>query len=124
MTPLPEAASLSATLLARKGNAQPVTFAPRGPVLGAQPRPLFPMLATAKKAPAEKGPPRARQTLRLDPGRHLQLRLIAAQFGKSRQDLLLAAFDEFVAKHGAGCLCIAGAARPAGEADDAGGREA
>jgi hypothetical protein len=76
-----EVAALSAGLLARKGGAVPVTFVPK--------------LVTAALARRKKAP---RVAVRLDEERMLQLRLLAAHLGVTRQELLLRAFDAFVAQ--------------------------
>jgi hypothetical protein len=86
-----EAASLSAGLLARKGGAAPVTFVPK--VLTMAP-------------PRRRGAAR-RVAVRLDEGRMLKLRLLAAHLGVTRQELLLRAFDAFVEQEKPGaCLCL------------------
>jgi hypothetical protein len=114
-----EAASLAPALLARKGTAQPWTYTQRmvagclapattgGAIVTRLP---LPPKATAKRG-GEEPPegPKKRVSFRLDDARRLQLRLLAAHFEESQQALLVAAFDEFVARHAGGCVCLSGA---------------
>jgi hypothetical protein len=127
-----EAASLTAALLVRKGNAAPITFVPRpAPVRLVEPSASAQPVAASRPRPSRKGAPRV--SLRLDEPRMKQLRLVAAQLATTRQATLLRALDEFVERHLAGsgsfCLCIKsdgvvtcvtenGCAAPAGEGSD------
>jgi hypothetical protein len=115
MTPSVAAAALSAGLLARKGDAAPVTLALRPHAICNPTATDVPRLATATPngtaAGNERAGQRLRQWIRLDPQRHLQLRLMAAHLGTSRQELLLRAFDEFLDRHavsafGRRCRCL------------------
>lgn len=129
------AAALTAGLLARKGTAAPATLAPRLPDFLA--RPSVPAAPFGKAAPrpardgAAAGTGRAphpyphRVTLRLDERRHLHLRLMAAHFALSRQELILRALDEFLDRHAPGtsaehcqCLGVTGGINGAGDARD------
>jgi hypothetical protein len=97
-----EAASLSAALLARKGNALP--FPPR--LASAAVR----LVGTAPAGrPRRNGPPRV--SLRLDETQAKQLRLLAAQLGITRQEALQRALAEMIERHlagdGASCRCLA-----------------
>lgn len=107
-------ASLSAALLARKGEARP---AMRRPATASTPAlddlgwndmgddpiaPLPPVLAERRLladaiAPAPGGARKAAFTLRLDAERHLKLRLAAAVGGRSAQALVTEALDAFLA---------------------------
>ena len=116
-------ASLSSSLLARPGAAKPAMRpqgfsyshaedlgwndmggpAPAQPVLAPVPPVLVERAELAKAVtPARKAPPRAKAepathkaafTLRLDPDRHLRLRLASAVAGRSSQQLLVDALD-------------------------------
>lgn len=93
-----EAASLTAALMTRKGEAQPsrlFTLAP--PVVTAPPR---------LKRPETPAKDRRRLTLRLDPERHMRLKLAAAHLDLSLQDILIAALDAHLARE-APCPCLA-----------------
>jgi hypothetical protein len=89
------AAPLTASLLARKGNAVPVVFAPR----------FFDAPAVMQLPFGHDGGQmieavaRDRRTsVRLDPPRQRRLRLLAGRLGVSKQALLVRAFDEIVAR--------------------------
>jgi ribosomal protein L44E len=116
-------ASLSSTLLARKGQAKPA-MRPQGfagfgmtaatavhddlgwndmgvehAVVHRQQEEIARELAPAKRnlvraAPGSKG--KAAFTLRLDPERHLQLRLVCAVQHRSAQQVVIAALDAFL----------------------------
>jgi hypothetical protein len=95
-----EAASLTASLMTRKGEAQPsrlFALTPPPVVTAAAPRPARP------EAPAKD---RRRLTLRLDPERHMRLKLAAAHLDLSLQDILIAALDAHLARE-APCPCLA-----------------
>lgn len=129
------AAALTAGLLARKGTATPATVAPRLPDFLA--RPSAPAMPFGKAAPfpardgaaAARGrtphPHPFRVTLRLDERRHLHLRLMAAHFALTRQELILRALDEFLERHAPGtsaehcqCLGVTGPIDGAGDGRD------
>lgn len=112
------AASLTASLLARKGFAAPsapLPFQPPSPAPRASTRPQAakaPKAAEANTTTAAKSR-RVALTLRLDPARHLQLRLLAAHRQMSSQDLLTAALDQYLEDHRCAsglqhCACLAG----------------
>ncbi|MFZ5610010.1 MAG: hypothetical protein ACOY99_10420 [Pseudomonadota bacterium] len=92
------AASLTAALLARKGNAAP--FGAQGPGANGAIA-VLPQAADGGTlsvyAPAE-GARRVAMTLRLDPQRHLRLRLLSALAGRSCQALLIEALDGYLAE--------------------------
>jgi hypothetical protein len=95
-----EAASLTAALMTRKGEAQPSRlFALTPPVVPA-PRPARP------EQPVVPAKDRRRLTLRLDPERHMRLKLAAAHLDISLQDILIAALDAHLARE-APCPCLA-----------------
>jgi hypothetical protein len=108
----PDAAMLTASLMVRKGAAQPSRlFALPTPLAEPRPAPV-----AAAKAPAATTPgvaaaavstkDRRRLTLRLDPDRHLRLKLAAAHLDLSLQELLIAALDSHLARE-APCACLA-----------------
>lgn len=132
-------ASLSSALLARKGTAAPVGHAATYQVTDATPRPRAATRANddaVAPAPAERPdvarpsvscvqatpcaePAAAAQdrkklvkvSLRLDPARHLRLRLSAAHLRQSAQQLLLAALDSYLDEAirptgSSGCACL------------------
>jgi hypothetical protein len=103
-----EAATLHPGLLARKGAAAP-TVAPRlfsvyGPS-SSDPVRIVPVggdAAAVTRDVTMEGDERARVarvSFRLDQRRWLQLRITAAALGKSRQAMLVQAFDEFMERH-------------------------
>lgn len=55
---------------------------------------------TRRKATGTNGnaPPRIAMTLRMDPERHLRLKLLAAHRGQSAQEILTEAFDAFLGR--------------------------
>jgi hypothetical protein len=95
-----DAAALTATLLARKGDAVPSRLFAVPPAPSPAPRPE-PQPATAPAGP------RRRLTLRLEPDRHLRLKLAAAHLGMSLQDVILAALDDHLPRV-APCVCLKG----------------
>lgn len=124
------AASLTGSLLARKGFAVPSApppFQPAAPretaVLRSPPasetaRPAPTPVAVKPRATAKKpaaGASKAKRvalTLRLDPARHLQLRLLAAHHHMTSQDVLTAALDAWLEQHACSkglehCACLA-----------------
>lgn len=113
------AASLSASLLARKGFAAPSAPLPFQPATPQTLRPVVRPAEAAKKtgaARAKSGAAKSQRvalTLRLDPDRHLQLRLLAAHNHMTAQDLLTTALDQYLQDHLCGdlkhCACLAGA---------------
>lgn len=118
-------ANLTSTLLTRKGQASPTLVGPSRvavPMPALPPSPVPPLLRVKEvppKPPTEirfgnvdtgrfAGAPRAafdrrvHMSLRLDPGRHLRLRIEASRTGRSMQSLLLQALDEFLKRDGPG----------------------
>jgi len=105
-------AHLTSRLLTRKGQASPTLVAPPHPTIAAATLPLL-----RAKAPEPRADPalsdlalnrrtalpraalarRVHMSLRLDPGRHLRLRLEAMRRGRSMHSLLIDALDEFLA---------------------------
>lgn len=93
-------ATLTSSLLARKGAAVPSTFAPT-----AMPPAPTPPAAVARKAPQaadtgaavarpkRNGTGRIKMSLRLKPDLHLKLKLVAAFRRESAQKLLVAAIE-------------------------------
>lgn len=124
----PDAAMLTASLMVRKGAAQPSRlFTLPTPVAQPLPSPAAkagapapaataPVPASAASVPAAtaRAPAatefstldRRRLTLRLDPDRHLRLKLAAAHLHLSLQELLIAALDAHLARE-APCACLA-----------------
>lgn len=118
-------ANLTSTLLTRKGQAQPTLISPPRsavPITSVPPSASLPLLRRKElpAPPAAEAWPgyneahrfaevsrsafdrRVHMSLRLDPGRHLRLRLEASRTGRSMQSLLLQALDEFLAGAGPG----------------------
>jgi len=93
----PDAAALTAALMARKGAAQPSRLFAVASTAAAAPRP-------GRPAPPAKD--RRRITLRLDAERHMRLKLAAAHLELSLQDILIAALDAYLARE-APCACLA-----------------
>lgn len=97
-----KAARLRSELLARKGAAAPVPAANEPqPQAATRPR-----LAAVDRGPATTGRPepdlkrdkfgRARLSVRLDPHRHLRLKLLAAHHRMSLQETVVAALDAYL----------------------------
>ncbi len=94
-------ATLTSSLLARKGAAVPSTFAPTA-------MPPAPPAAVARKAPQaadtggavarpkRNGTGRIKMSLRLKPDQHLKLKLVAAFRRESTQKLLVAAIERYL----------------------------
>ena len=128
-------ANLTSTLLTRKGLASPTLVGetsrmavplPALPPLPISPAPTLPLMRAKDaqpKQPAKAQPdtierdrfasaPRAavdrrvHMSLRLDPGRHLRLRLEASRTGRSMQSLLIQALDEFLERDGPGTVYL------------------
>ena len=119
-----KAASLSSTLLARKGNAAPAGgFAmpplPAPATVEPAPRPVRAVAsalpvetAPSPLVPANKAEKIAKLTLRLDAERHLRLKLVAAHGRASIQELMVRALDAYLNELGpnaarGGCACLA-----------------
>ena len=115
-----EAAKLAPRLLARKGDARPVDLAAARENQW-QYRPSRAHLISIDRdkssvsgAGVETTSPakdRVRLTLRLDQDRHRVLRLLSVHTGRSLQDILTAALDEYVAEFKArssseACACL------------------
>ena len=100
MTATLKSASLSGSLLVRKGAALPAKLVAAqngaGKRRAVQARGALTASASGNK-PAGTHPPeseeRARITLRLDPDRHLKLKLAAAHLRRSSQQILVEALD-------------------------------
>ncbi len=113
-------ATLSGSLLVRKGEARPVESSPASErridlatVDGARPR-----SGRAGGGPPGGPPPHpVAMTLRLDGERHRRLRLFAACVDRSMQSVLVAALDDYIARACAaedhGCACLRASAPPA-----------
>ncbi len=122
-------ANLTSTLLTRKGLASPTLV--NGPSRRAVPLPALPASSSSPELPlllAKVVPPqqptdvrpgkivsdrfnrtlraavdrRVHMSLRLDPGRHLRLRLESSRTGRSMQSLLSQSLDEFLERDGPG----------------------
>lgn len=107
----PDAAKLTARLLARKGAAAPAALGIAAVKAHAGPR---------ARAPStnghDGGEERARVTLRLDERRHLRLKLTAAHLQQSLQELLIEALDRYLDQVGPemlspNCVCLASRGR-------------
>lgn len=127
-----KAASLSSTLLARKGNAAPAggfAMPPLPAPAAAEPTPR-PVRAATSTLPVETAPNTlplmptqkadkvAKLTLRLDTERHLRLKLVAAHTRASIQELMVRALDAYLNELGpnaarGGCACLAKVELPA-----------
>jgi hypothetical protein len=108
-----KAAALKSSLLMRKGAATPVNM----PSPHEAHPPLGGVVVAHVGAAPEPGAlrrdrmGRVRHSLRLDPQRHLRLKLLAAHTQQSLQEILLAALDDHLARHGDGvldghCACL------------------
>jgi len=132
------AASLSA-LLVSKGSAQPIDYSawaaavrspavavtPLAPIASVAVVPVTPakmparIRRRAKPAEGSKDGARFKYTLRLDPDRHLRVRLVAAHLERSMQDIMTTALDTYLERaatqvQGGNCACLTG--QPAGDA--------
>ena len=108
-----KAAELKGSLLVRKGTAAPVAVA-----LPQRGHPSNDAGASPAAAPAQRPGAlrrdrlgRVRHSLRLDAQRHLRLKLLAAHTQQSLQDIILAALDDHLDRHGMGildgnCACL------------------
>ena len=116
---------LTSSLLVRKGGAMPSTLvAPIAdrlpPALRVQPPATEtppPRPDALPHSPVSGDTKRIRVSVRLDPGRHRALKLIAAHTGRSVQDLAVAALDEYLVALGADvrggqCVCLNDEAAP------------
>ena len=107
-------ASLTSALLVRKGAAIPAGYSALAAAARAgRPRPLDPAgVGSPKRRRSERLPDlRTRISLRLDPERHLKLKLSAAHLHRNLQDVLIAALDSYLDQIGptvkAGtCACL------------------
>ncbi len=99
-------ATLTSSLLARKGTAVPSAFAPTAmpPMPAMSPAPT-PAAAARKTAaadggavtrPKRNGTGRIKMSLRLKPDQHLKLKLVAAFRRESAQRLLVAAIERYL----------------------------
>ena len=99
-------ASLTARLLVSKGSAKPAGFSAArdysrlslvGPTPAAnRPNATVQTRTAPTKAPGVAKPARVKMSLRLDPGRHLRLKLTAAHMRVSVQELLTNALDQYL----------------------------
>ncbi len=113
-----QAASLTASLFVAKGRADPIDLTPAG-VFARIPR----AAARSGECPDRHG--KAKLSLRLEPVRHLRLKLAVAHLNRSAQQILIAALDRYLdeatpAVHDGGCACFM-ESRPdetAGDAED------
>ena len=97
-------ATLTSSLLARKGTAVPSAFAPTA-MPAMPPAPTPPAAAARKTAvaaggavvrPKRNGTGRIKMSLRLKPDQHLKLKLVAAFRRESAQRLLVAAIERYL----------------------------
>ncbi len=97
-----KAAELNSSLLMRKGAAAPVSVPmPQGGHPSNDAR-VAPAPRPSEMRRDRLG--RVRHSLRLDVQRHLRLKLLAAHTRQSLQDILLAALDDHLDRHGADIL--------------------
>ena len=100
-------ATLTSSLLARKGTAVPSAFAPTAmPAMPPMPPAPTPPAAAARKTaataggavarPKRNGTGRIKMSLRLKPDQHLKLKLVAAFRRESAQRLLVAAIERYL----------------------------
>ncbi len=100
-------ATLTSSLLARKGTAVPSAFAPTAmPAMPPMPPAPTPPAAAARKTaaaaggavarPKQDGTGRIKMSLRLKPDMHLKLKLVAAFRRESAQNLLVAAIEHYL----------------------------
>lgn len=97
-------ATLTSSLLARKGTAVPSAFAPAAmPAMPAMPPPPAPTPSAPPAAvggavarPKRNGTGRIKMSLRLKPDQHLKLKLVAAFRRESAQRLLVAAIERYL----------------------------
>jgi len=113
-------ASLTSTLLVRKGAAIPAGYAALTAAAraGRMLRPLdakaVAVVASPKRRRNERLPDlRTRISLRLDPDRYLKLKLSAAHLHRNLQEVLIAALDGYLEQLGAtvkngSCACLEG----------------
>ena len=107
-------ASLTSALLVRKGAAVPAGYSALAAAARAgRTRPLDPAgVASPKRRRSERLPDlRTRISLRLDPERHLKLKLSAAHLHRNLQDVLIAALDSYLDQIGptvkeGTCACL------------------
>jgi hypothetical protein len=133
-----KAARLNGDLLLRKGDARPVPgFAPahgkstdrliRPALAAVETGSAGPMPESAAQRPQGKCASdlkcdkfgRVRISLRLDPQRHLRLRLLAAHSEMSLQEALIAALDAYLGEEAQNlpCACLHDAGRPSPDDD-------
>jgi hypothetical protein len=116
MNPTPPA-SLTSSLLVRKGAAIPAGYAALTAVRAARAArsegaSAEAAAASPKRRRGERIPdPRTRISLRLDPDRYLRLKLSAAHLHRNLQELLIAALDGYLDKIGTevkngSCACL------------------
>jgi hypothetical protein len=112
----PRPASLTSALLVRKGAAVPAGYAALATGTRAgRTRPLEAAAGTTpRRRRSERLPDlRTRISLRLDPDRHLKLKLSAAHLHQNLQDVLIAALDSYLDQIGptvknGDCACLEG----------------
>jgi hypothetical protein len=106
------AATLTSTLLFRKGNATPGGF-----LVSHSPSPAGSTVEVAPRRPSRDPNAPVRVSLKLDRPRQQHLRLAAAKLGISNQELLLAALDHYLRSEvptqiADACCCLKTPARP------------
>ena len=91
-------ATLTGSLLARKGAAVPSAFAPTAmpPAAAARKAPPAADTGGAVARPKRNGTGRIKMSLRLKPDLHLKLKLVAAFRRESAQRLLVAAIERYL----------------------------
>ncbi len=109
-------ASLTSTLIVTKGNAAPTgLLAMNGNVSSTARNPDSVTGDGARKGSATRNNSQAqrpRLTLRLDPGRHLKIKLAAAHLNLNLQEIMIDALDRYLAEVipsnlGVACNCLA-----------------
>jgi hypothetical protein len=112
-------ARLTSHLLARKGTAFPaggfaavnIAVAEPPPAAfsaAAGPRPLAPagpVAAPQAREPAGRES-RVKMTVRLDPGQHGRLRILAALQRCTSQEIIVRALDAYIRANGSDCVCL------------------
>jgi hypothetical protein len=114
-------ARLSGSLLARKGTASPADGLNGAAIALSQPLPPWsaprpavapePLPRRTRPAPA-RAEERVALTVRLDPGRHTRLRILAARRNRTSQDVVTAALDAYLEASGGDCACLRGDGPP------------
>ncbi len=122
-------ARLTGQLLASKGGAIPAGWAATDPVTDLVAKPVANLTVVASRDDAKSGgqqtktptaSTKARVTLRLDPERHLKLKLAAAHSRMSIQAMVTAAVDTYLDRSApnlcnGSCACLSGPTSPTGK---------